>query len=96
MQHTREELSEQLKRFMPFRACLCGAECPHLKVYNSDRPFCLVCPNCGFSCGPFADIQPAVTDWHRSNRPGDTHISEVWAMRYESQISNSVQMLESA
>lgn len=87
MLQTRENLSEQLKRFMPFRPCLCGGECPNLKVYKSDKPFSFVCPKCGFTAGPFADLQPAVTDWHRANLPNNEHTAEVWAMRYEKQMA---------
>jgi len=86
-QLTAKELREQLNRFVPLRECLSCGVGPHLKVHKCDEPLSLCCPNCGFSSGSFPDLQPVVTDWHRSNKPNDEHIAEVWGMRFERQQS---------
>lgn len=83
MQHNKDELAKQLKRFAPFRVCLSCGTTPHLHLQKGAEPFTFYCLQCGFHVGPHGSMQAAVTDWHRANLANNEHIAEVWAMRYE-------------
>ena len=81
MQHTRKEITAQYARLTPLHACLSCQIQPSLEVKNNT--FSFYCGQCGFHTSAFDELQPAATDWHRSNRPGSTYIAEAWAHRFE-------------
>lgn len=82
-QPARQRITEQLQRHKPFRVCLvCEVE-PKLSI--KDGKFIFWCADCGWRSGGFDDLQAAITDWHRSNRPNDSHIGECWQNRLKQQ-----------
>lgn len=78
-----EKIAKLLKEISDINPCLCGESAPKLHIRNQEDKYIFYCISCGFHTSAFESLQPAKTDWHRANKPGCTHVAEVWADRYE-------------